>query len=66
MTHEQVPNVEGGDYGQDWLQNAASVEPKLLDREIGDAQMPEYDPGEYAAACAEVDAAYPTGWPANG
>jgi hypothetical protein len=31
MTHERIPNVEGGEHGEDWLADAADVEPEPLE-----------------------------------
>ena len=66
MTHERIANVEGGEYGEDWLEDAGSIEPVALDREVGDAQMPKWDPVEYASACAEADVTYENLRRANG
>jgi hypothetical protein len=62
MTHERIADVEGGEDGQDWLEDAASEEPQplLVEGELGGAQLPEWDPAELDAALAEVEREYGT------
>jgi hypothetical protein len=50
MTHERERNLEGGHFGQDWLEDAASEEPAplLVEAEVGGAALPEWDADEQA------------------
>lgn len=44
MTHERLRNLEGGPDGEDWLDDAADVEPQLLDGvPVGGAPLPDLD-----------------------
>ncbi len=57
MTHERHAGLEGGEHGEHWHADAASITPALLDTddEIGSAQLPAFDPAALAEAVAAAD-----------
>jgi hypothetical protein len=57
MTHERYAGLEGGEHGEHWHADAASITPTVLDSddEIGSAQLPPFDPAALVAALEAAD-----------